>query len=152
MSQENEQDFGHMSSEPPTSEEIGEWYDLQAKLKTMKAREMQLRLKLANFFFPENKRREGTNNLDMPDNWQFKLGHVINRSVNEGLLQALQPQLSASGIMVGLLIERKPSLIISAYRQLTDEQRALFDQCLSAKPGSPSLELVIPKRRGKPRE
>ena len=36
---------------------------------------------------------------------------------------------------------------IKEYRELTAEQTQLFDQCLIVKPGSPALEIVLPKKR-----
>jgi hypothetical protein len=49
------------------------------------------------------------------------------------------------------LVKWKPEVAITEYRKLTEEERNRFDQCLVIKPGSPSLEIVIPKR-AKPAE
>jgi len=43
------------------------------------------------------------------------------------------------------LVKRKPELITSAYKALTEQARLVFDQALIIKAGSPSLELVAPK-------
>lgn len=53
------------------------------------------------------------------------------------------------GMSPDTLVNWKPSLSVSAYRELTKEQRQMFDECLSIKPGTPSLEIVLPARAKK---
>lgn len=144
---ENECKMGH----------VFEWYLLQDELKALKAKEMLLRQKLFKFYFPTP--NEGTNSLDLdplmsaegfePDGRVLKGGHVINREIDAASLQVLGPQFSNLGIKVADVVKWKPSLAVGDYRKLTKEQLKFFDQCLIIKPGSPTLEVVLPKKRGK---
>lgn len=130
-----------------TQEELAEWYRLQAELKRVKTSEMLLRVMIFKGFFPDP--REGTNNFTLPDGHVLKGGHVINREVDPGSYQALQPQFQQAGILFNDLVKWEPKLKIAQYRTLTEEQRNLFDQCLIIKPGSPSLEIAPPSTRKK---
>lgn len=138
-----------------TLNDLFEWYKLQDQLKRVKASEMLLRQKLFKHHFraPD----EGTNTLELnplleaagipPDGRVLKGGHVINREVDEASLKVLATQFQEAGIKVADLIKWKPSLAVGEYRELTKEQRALFDQCLIIKNGSPTLEVVLPAKR-----
>jgi hypothetical protein len=126
-------------------EDLVEWYNIQKELKKIKAREMLLRTKIFGFFFPSPK--EGTNNYDMPDGYVLKGKHTINREVDLGAFQAMREQFSQAGIHPDAILQWKPSLRLKEYRELTAEQLDLFDQCLIVKPGSPALEIVLPKKR-----
>lgn len=132
---------------PVTQEDLAEWYRLQAELKRVKASEMLLRVKIFKNFFPDP--REGTNNFTLPDGHVLKGGHVINREVDPGSFQALQPQFQQAHILFNDLVKWEPKLKVSSYRKLTEEQQHLFDQCLIIKPGSPSLEIAPPSTRKK---
>jgi hypothetical protein len=131
------------------------WYEAQAELSKVKAREILLRKKLFKFHFPAPD--EGTNSLPLnplleaagipADGRVLKGGHVINREVDEASLKVLGPTFQEQGIAVADLIKWKPALSVSAYRELTAEQRTLFDQCLIIKDGSPTLEVVLPKAK-----
>lgn len=149
-----------MSALPPnesTLKDLFDWYTLQEELKAIKMREILLRQKLFKFYFPTPE--EGTNSLDLnplmsaegfePDGRVLKGGHTINREVDAASLQVLGPSFAEQGIKVADLVKWKPSLAVGDYRKLTKEQMQFFDQCLIIKPGSPTLEVVLPKKRGK---
>lgn len=129
-----------------TREDMAEWYRLQEQLKKLKAAEMLLRLKIFKFCFPAPK--EGTNDLEMGDGYVLKGKHTINREVDQGAFQVLRKNFEEAGIHPDALVQYKPSLVKREYNTLTDEQRQLFDQALIVKPGSPALEIVLPKKRG----
>lgn len=140
-----------------TLQDLFDWYVLQEDLKKVKAREMLLRQKLFKHHFPTPE--EGTNSLSLDpvliaaglaaDGRMLKGGYVINREVDAASLNVLGPKFAENGIKVQDLIQWKPSLKTGEYRKLTAEQLQLFDQCLIIKPGSPTLEVVLPKARGK---
>jgi hypothetical protein len=77
----------------------------------------------------------------------LKGGHVINRSVDEAALLVLASTFAEKKLPVDKLIKRKPELVIGEYRKLTKEEQLLFDQALVIKPGTPSLEVVLPAKR-----
>jgi hypothetical protein len=147
-----------MSAIPPnecTLNDLFEWYRIQDELKRLKAQEMILRVKLFKHHFKDPK--EGTNDLELgplltaaniPDDGRvLKGGHVINRSVDEAALLVLAPTFAEKKLPVDKLIKRKPELVIGEYRKLTKEEQLLFDQALVIKPGTPSLEVVLPAKR-----
>ena len=128
-----------------SAEDMAEWYRLQEELKKVKAKEMLLRTKIFAFYFPAP--TEGTNTHTMADGYALKGKYTINREVDLGAFTALREQLGKAGILPDSMVQFKPSLVLSQYRELTEEQVHLFDQCLIIKPGSPALEIVLPKKR-----
>lgn len=129
----------------PTQDQINRWYELQAKLREIKAEEMFLRILIYKGLFP--KPSEGTNTFDLGvDKWAFKAQRVIDRKVDEAALAALKEDLIKEEIPVDDLIRWKPELEVKKYRALTAEQRTRFEQVLIIKDGSPQLELVQQKR------
>jgi hypothetical protein len=128
-------------------EDIQQWYVLQDQLKKLKASEMLLRTRIFKGLFPNPV--EGTNNYPLPEQWVLKGGYKLTRNIDIGSLQAMRERFAAAGVGADSLVEYKPSLVLSEYRTLTEEQRQLFDQCLEIKPGSPSLEIVLPAKAKK---
>lgn len=132
---------------PLTQDELWLWYKITEELDALKPKEMALRKKIAKHYFSNP--REGTNSTDLPNEYVMKMVHTINRKFDEGQLQANILNLVKANIPINSLIKREPTLIISGYRGLVAEQRDLVDLCLIATPGSPQLEIVLPKRKAK---
>lgn len=131
--------------QPPVStEELSQWYNLQQELARIKASEMTMRKRIFAFFFPTPV--EGTNTAPLADSWVLKGGYVVNRDVDAAALQPMREEFAKAGINADSLVEWKPSLKVSLYKELTAEQRALFDRCLVIKPGSPSLKIELPAK------
>ena len=137
---------------PVTQEDLNEWYKLHEQLSALKAKEALLRGKIFKGMFPNPV--EGTNNVPLSEGWVLKGKHVINRSVDQAALTSLatvdaathMSVLSSHGISADSLVRWKPELVTSEYRKLSEDQRQIFDQCLTIKEGSPALEIVLPKR------
>lgn len=127
-----------------TQEELNTWYALQQKLDEIKTQERALRKKIFAAFFQAPK--EGTNTASLTDGWVLKGGHVINRKVDVALLTTHVADLREHNVPTDELVKYKPELVLPEYRKLNDEQRNLFDRVLDIKIGSPSLEIVLPKR------
>jgi hypothetical protein len=153
-----------------TAEDLKQWYLLHEQLGKLKSAEALLRGRIFKGMVKDPK--EGTNTVPLNDGTGavLKAQHVINRSVDVGTLDALrkaqadalamqqQPStVAAEGVVppnapklpFDELIKWKPELSITKYKELTAEERMYFDQCLVIKPGSPQLEIVIPKRAAK---
>ncbi len=126
-------------------EDLNKWYLLQEEVRKAKAAEMLLRTKIFRYFFPSPE--EGTNSYKLPDGHVLKGKHNITRNIDPGTLQAMGEQFREAGIHCDILVKWEPTLKTSVYRELTEEQAHLFDQCLIIKDGSPSLEIVLPKNR-----
>ena len=125
-------------------EEINHWFTIDAELAKLKSEEAILRNKIFKYFFRNPV--EGTNKVPLDKGWVLKATLPINRKVQIELLTAMDLELRAAGIPMDDLVVRKPELSVTSYRKLTDEQVKLFDRILEIKPGSPQMEIVLPKR------
>jgi len=127
---------------------LTEWQAAKAeadKVKHLIEREQALRKEVFSLFFPAP--TEGTNKVDLPGGWTLKGTYKIDRKVDEQVVPAVTEALRGMGVNVDLLIGYEPKLKTTVYRELTAEQRAIFDQALTIKPGSPTMELVAPKAK-----
>ena len=128
-----------------TQEDLNAWSQLQKQLGDLKSAEMLLRTKIFKGLFPNPV--EGTNSVPSgTEGWVIKAKYPINRKPDVALLTARAPELRAAGIVLEDVIHTIPELATGEYRKLTDEQRHLLDQVMEVKPGSPALEIVLPKR------
>lgn len=137
---------------PVTQQDLNEWYTIHEELAKLKAKESLLRAKIFKGMFQHPE--EGTNSVPLSDGWVLKGKYVINRTIDQAALTSLSAvdastnmsALAAAGVSVDSLVRWKPELVLSAYRGLAEQQRMIFDQCLIIKEGSPSLEIVLPKK------
>lgn len=133
-----------------TMEDLIAWQALAEQLSKVKAAEMLLRVKIFKGKFVDPK--EGTNKVPLNDGWVLNGERKIDRKVDIAMVNALAipdgPFVQA-GINPALLIDWKPELKLSAYRELTVEQREVFDQALTIKDGSPTLKIVLPAAAAK---
>lgn len=129
-----------------TQKDLEVWYELQNQLKKLRATEMLMRQRLFGHFFP--KPVEGTNRTDIGGGFDLVGKHVINRKIDFPAFQTLVPKFREEGLQPEKLVEMKPNLVLKEYRELTEEQIFLFDQCLIIDEGSPALEIcarAVPK-------
>lgn len=113
------------------------------KVKDVIAKEQALRKEVFASFFPTPK--EGTNNLKLPEGWVLKGVYNLGRKIDEAALPAVSLQLREIGVNADTLVGWEPKLKTATYKELTAEQRAIFDQALVIKPASPGVALVAPK-------
>lgn len=130
--------------EEATQEDLNAWYTLQDQLTEIKDKEMKLRKKIFKFYFQHPV--EGTNTVPLSDGFVMKGTFVINRKPAVELLTTHYDELVQAGVPVGALFKNEPKLVTAAYRLLTDEQRAMVDSVLEISVGSPSLQIVKPKK------
>lgn len=129
---------------PVTQADLAAWYEMAQQLKTLRAKEMTLRKKIFGNAFPDPK--EGTNSYKLADGYMLKAQHKLDRSIDPGAFDAMKDVLRKHEINPDSLVRYKPELVLREYRALGEKDRQLFDQCLIVKPGSPSLEIVMPKK------
>lgn len=128
---------------------LQEWH--QAVLAAQEAKkvveaEQALRKEVMALFFPEPV--EGTNKFELEAGWSLKATHKIERKVDEAALPAVLQQLREMGVNPDPLIRTKPDLDTKAYKslvQINPDAAHVFEQALTIKPGSPTVELVPPK-------
>ena len=125
-----------------TAEDINEWYRLQQELQTIKTKEMLLRRKIFDVMFSV---QEGTEYVDLAHGYRLQAVAKLDRTLDAAHLDVMKDEFRKHKINVDALVKYKPELSIKDYRQLTDEQRNMFDQVLTIKPGAPSLKIVAPK-------
>ena len=130
-----------------SQKDLETWYQIQDTLKKLKAQEMILRKRIFEHYFPEPK--EGTNSHELNDGYVLKAKYGLLRDIDVGELQSCGDLFAQAGISADALVQWKPFLKVKEYRQMTAEQRALFDRCLVIKPGAPSLEITLPKKAQK---
>lgn len=118
---------------------------LQAQIKEC---EMDMRLRLFAGAFANPK--EGTNTHLLPDGRAIKGQHKINRYIDEAALPATLAALRERGVAnTDKLVRFKPELAKSEWNTLSDEMKLIFSPAIIATPATPSLEVVIPKKRGR---
>jgi len=126
--------------------QLTEWHVAKQEAlacKPITDRELMLRKQLLRVFFPNPK--EGANVCPLPNDCKLTITAPLTRSIDkEGLIE-LNDELVAMGIDIIGLIEYEPKLKVSAYRELSTEQRNLFDRCLVVKDGAPTIEIKEPK-------
>jgi hypothetical protein len=121
------------------------WQDIKARIALMKTdvtAEQLLRKKIFAGFFPAPV--EGTNTYNLAAGYVLKASYPIDRKVDNNVFLALKATLVIGGIPVDSIVTYEPKLVMSEYRKLTAEQQALMDQCMDVKPGSLSMEIVLP--------
>lgn len=117
------------------------WREIAEILKSFKVVESQLRTEMVAHFFPNPK--EGTTNYALGNDWKVTCKQPITRKCDEAVFDAVFKELPRG--FKGQLIKFKPELVVSAYRKLSDEHKAIFDEALIISNGSAALEVKAPK-------
>lgn len=129
---------------PVTQTELNIWYELTKKLEEVKNQELALRVRVFKTYFKDPV--EGTNTVPLSAGWVLKGTHKLTRKVDEAMLATRLPELRAAGLRMDDLVRYKAELGTAEFRKLTEEQHKLFDTVLEIKVGTPSVEIVLPKR------
>jgi len=128
-----------------TVEELSYWEKLARQLSQIKTEEITLRKRIFEVMFPDA--GEGTNTHPLANDYVLKASYPFTRDIDEGALAAMQDELKAANVPMDTLVKYKPTLSKSTYNKLTEEQRKLVDQFIICRPGSPALEISLPKRK-----
>lgn len=127
------------------------WYNLTQQIEGFKpimAEELALRKELVEAFF--NTKIEGTQSAPLSNGggWMVKANIKLERKIDETALPAVLESLRELKVTTtDTLVKYKPTLSLSAYKnlqKLNNEASKVFDQCLTIKPGTPTLEMVPP--------
>lgn len=147
--------------------DLATWYDCQAKLEKLKADELTYRNKVVQYFFPDGL-KEGVQDVDMPEGWKLKVTGKINRKVQPELIAMVTQELdkvqesvpAEERLQCADLIRYKPELSVTEYKKLVEQVKTssggtqeffktlltTFDQVLVTSDGTPSVELIQPKK------
>lgn len=120
---------------------IAAWVDTAKQLAELKETERTLRTFIIAQTFP--KLKEGNNRV-IHGHIEINVQHSVSRAVDDAVItSATKETFRKAGIMLDALIERKPVLVIKAYRLLNKSQMKLFDTALTIKDGSPQMKIVV---------
>lgn len=121
------------------------WYRVDQELAAIKTRELELRKALFARSFPTPTEGSANNKLPLAEGWILQGDYKINRSVDEAVVSALY-----KGDNTRALAERvfrwKPELNLKEYNALSPEDKLLVADAVTEKPGTPALEIKLPKR------
>lgn len=120
---------------------IKEWRQLVEWLEAAKKRELELRARIASLFTSP---KEGVNTLNFSnEGLQIKLNYKINRSLDEAALDAVMSELPEDSAyrQIGVLINYKPTLVLSGYRSMPADQLLIFAQAVTEKVGTPEVDI-----------
>lgn len=127
------------------------WYQALERAKEAKLlieQEQALRKEVQALFFTDPK--EGTNTEELTAGWKLKFTYKIDRKVDEAALPAVMQRLRDElKVNPDPLINHKPTLDTTAYKTLVQtnpDAAKVFEEALTIKPGSHTLELVPPKK------
>lgn len=124
-----------------------DWDQVKKDAALLAQREMELRMFVFKAGFKDPK--EGTNKRPLSGGYVLNAVHKINRTIDRAALPTMNELLTEKGVSPDRIIQYKPELSVSGYKAQSDEVRAIVDMAIVAKPGAPSLEIVLPKRAAK---
>jgi len=135
-----------------TPQDLVTWFKKKAQLAKLKGEEAMLRSRIFKHYFPNPTEGSKENKVPLNDGTGaiLQADHVINRTVDEQQLEGLKEAMFAEGsnlpqLDLTKLIRWKPELNKAEYNKLTADEKLVFDRCLIIKPGSPQMEIKIPK-------
>lgn len=113
------------------------WYKKKQELDQAKKEERQLRDQLFEAYFPEPE--YGTNKCDIPGDAELVVDYPLNLSIDESALETALEHVPKT--KRDKVVRWKPSLAKTVYNTLSKKAREGFDECVIAKPGSPSVSI-----------
>ena len=123
---------------------LAQWDDDRRKLAFYKEREKELRVTIFNATFPAP--TEGTLRHKLPDGRTIKAGYKINRKVDEAALPAVLAHMRELGVAnADALVSFKPSLVKREWNTLSDANKLEFSAAVVSSPGTPTLDIELPK-------
>jgi hypothetical protein len=137
--------LGKPGNQDPYLRMLAAWEEVDQLRSLIQECEVDMRLRLFAGAFPNPK--EGTNSHKLPDGRVLKGQYKINRYINEEVLPATLLALRERGVAnTDALVRYKPELAKREWNSLSEENKLIFSPAITAKPGTPSFEITIPKR------
>ena len=120
------------------------WEKSAQNLAIAKSQEISLRNAVYQFSFENPK--EGTNSKPLHQGWLLKAKLPIDRKVDEAQISSVCELLAEVGGSLDAVVRFEPKLNVAVYKALPENQREIVDLMVTAKPGTPQLEIVLPKK------
>jgi hypothetical protein len=114
---------------------IQDYLEAKKLASEYKKQENDLRVRIVEQFFPSA--GEGTHTTDFKG-WEIKAGVRYNYKFDAKSLEEYEYLFNEAE---AACVKRKPELQLSAYRKLSDEERATIDSCVVVTPGLPTLDI-----------
>ena len=121
---------------------LQEWLMQVEQLKKLRASEMLMRKAIFAHYFPNPK--EGTNKVKLGNGYVLQADYKLDRAIDVSLFTVYGDTFDRLAIPHNI-VRTKLELSVTTYKGLSEKQRHAFDQCLTIKPGSPSVKLNPPK-------
>ena len=105
------------------------------------------------FQFDPEALREGTENFELGNGYKLKAVFKISRNLNneneavDKVLSKIEKTGAEGQFIAERLVKWKPELSVSEYKKLPEKFKKLFDEVVTSKEATPSLELVAPKSK-----
>lgn len=131
--------------------ELAEWTQLNHWLEKGKAKEMEMRRKLAKYLFADKLQENG----ELPEGtskgtftagtlrFKAKVVGKMNHKVLEELRQTTMEQAQLSADQAKALLKVQYDLSLTTYKALSDEQKKIIDHMIQIKPGAPELSIEM---------
>lgn len=130
-----------------TTSLVSEWYTVSQQLKELQEKEKELRNQVIGELFPNvPEDAEGTFSLPLGGGYKVKSTYSLTRKIDEATLLAMRADFDKAGIDLDEVVQWSPSLKVSGYRKLNQEQRELLDEVITSKPGAVRLSIEPPKQ------
>lgn len=123
---------------------LAQWQDDRTKLAFYKAREKENRLVLFAGAFPNPV--EGVQRLKLADGRTVKGDYKINRKIDQASLPATLAHMRELGVAnTDALVTYKPALAKREWNTLSEDNKLAFSPAVIATPGTPGLDIELPK-------
>lgn len=112
------------------------WQEVKLKLNLYKEQEKQLREKVINTFFGEDR---VARKVSLPDGNKLVLTVPVRYVVDTEKYKMVEKKLP--GELLNRCFKVSYSLDKREYNQITDERRIIMDECIERKPGLPTIDI-----------
>lgn len=125
---------------------IQEWWLVDQHMAEVKARELALRKRIFDEAFPAPTEGSANNKMPLSEGWILQGDYKINRTVDEATVVSFRAMGDNVAAIVDSVIKWKPELKLKEWKALDAETRKLLAEMVIEKPGTPALEVKLPKR------
>lgn len=123
---------------------VREWYKIKEDLDRLKEHELELRKQVSEAVFGEA--QKGTQKAELSDNAELVLSISAKISVDKDAFLEHKTHLEKKGLVgENSVIKLKPEVSATAYKYMSDEDKATFDSVFKHGFNAPKLEVRTKK-------
>lgn len=131
------------------------WYPQQAELSALVEREKNYRNQIAKLLFPDGWDEDGTTKFEMPSGWVLEFERRLNVTLDKAALPSIieailalppDPETGEIGSVAGV-ISYDPKMSLSGYRKMRPDAKALLNDAVEIRPGTPGMKMKPPSAR-----